>query len=142
LLFDLPCGFAVQQLPRLAHSPVRLIIVTYNPCPEYWEDVWELQPAGLAVNLPFDQTLLDTLEATARGERRRLTPPMMSSLTATERRLLRCVARGWDNRRIAQHLHVEEKSVRNRLTHVYAKIPVSNRVEAALYYWGRVDLFT
>ena len=96
-----------------------------------------MQPAALVSDVRIDQTLADAITIVARGERYRLAPPVSSALTSTERTLLRYVARGLDNRQIARSLDLEEKSVRNRLTRVYAKLKVPNRVQAALYYWGR-----
>ncbi len=140
LLLDVPSGFALQQLSALAAHTNQVIVVTENPCPEYWEDLWELGPCGLVVGATFDQLLVDTVAAVARGERCRVVPPAISPLTAAERTLLRQVAYGWDNRQIAVQLHVQEKTVRNTLTHIYAKLHLANRVQAALYYWGRADL--
>ncbi len=49
LLVDLPAGFAYQQLEMRAFRQARVIVVTHNPCPAYWENLWDLQPAGLLV---------------------------------------------------------------------------------------------
>ncbi len=142
VLVDLPRGFAVQQLGSLEYAPAQAVVMANNPCSEYWEDLWDLQPAALVADVRIDRTLADAITSVARGERYRLTPPVSSTLTSTERTLLRYVARGWDNREIARRLDLEEKSVRNRLTRVYAKLKVPNRVQAALYYWGRNALVT
>ncbi len=137
VLVDMPCGFAVEQLRSMEYAPAQVVMLVNNPCPEYWEDLWDWQTAALVSDVRIDQTLADAITIVARGERYRLTPPVSSALTSTERTLLRYVARGWDNRQIARRLYLEEKSVRNRLTRVYAKLKVPNRVQAALYYWGR-----
>ena len=140
VLVDMPCGFAVQQLQSMEHPPAQVVVVANNPCPEYWEDLWDLQPAALVFDVRIDQTLADAITIVARGERYRLTPPVSSALTSIERTLLRYVARGWDNRHIARRLDLEEKSVRNRLTRGYAKLKVPKRGQGALYYWGRNTL--
>ena len=140
LLFDVPCGFAFQQLARRDFGQAQAIVVTHNPCPDYWEDLWDLQPAGLLIADQLEAGLMEVLDQVARGGRHRRVPPARSFLTLTERALLHRVACGWDNHRIARDLHVEDKTVRNSLTRVYGKVGVSNRVQAALYYWGRVEL--
>jgi DNA-binding NarL/FixJ family response regulator len=137
VLVDLPCGFAVEQLRSMEYAPTQVVVVANIPCTEYWEDLWDMQPAALVSDVTIDQTLADAITFVAWGERYRLTPPVSSTLTPTERALLRYVAHGWDNRHIARRLDLEEQSVRNRLTRVYAKLKVPNRVQAALYYWGR-----
>lgn len=140
LLFDVPCGFAFQQLALRAFGQARVIVVTHNPCPDYWEDLWDLQPAGLLAAEQIEAGLKEVLGQVARGGRYRRMPPTRSSLTLAERALLHRVACGWNNHRIARDLHVEDKTVRNSLTRVYSKVGVSNRVQAALYYWGRMEL--
>ena len=142
LLVDLPCGFALRMLDPAGSLREPTVAMTENPCPEYWEDLWALRPAGLIVGIRFDRAILDALVRVSRGERYQHMPARRSALTPTERTLLRVVARGWDNARIARQFHVEDKTVRNSLTRVYAKLGVANRVEAALYYWGRADLYT
>ena len=142
LLVDLPCGFAFRALTPAGAPREQVLVMTENPCPEYGEDLWALQPAGLIVGIQFDHTLIDALVRVGRGERYRLTPARPSPLTATEGALLRVVAHGWDNVRIARQFHVEDKTVRNALTRIYTKLGVANRVEAALYYWGCADLST
>ena len=142
LLIDLPCGFVLRTLQTARWTNERVVVMTENSCPDYWEDLWALQPAGLVVGIQFDRAFIDTLVRVARGERLRLTPDRPSPLTINERALLRTVACGWDNARIARQFHVEDKTVRNALTRVYTKLGVANRVEATLYYWGRLDLCT
>lgn len=140
LLFDVPCGFALRLLPTLDHTSIHVIVITETSCPEYWEDVWDLQPASLLVGMQLDQTLFEPLVQVSRGERYRRTPDRLSSLSSVERVMLHALACGWSNRRIAEHIQLEEKTVRNALTTIYAKLQVTNRVEATLYYWGQDDL--
>nr|WP_238889339.1 HD domain-containing phosphohydrolase [Mycobacterium sp. IDR2000157661] len=54
-------------------------------------------------------------------------------LTAREAEVLRRVAQGASNKQIAAELVISEKTVRNHVEHVYAKIGVSNRIGASLY---------
>lgn len=54
-------------------------------------------------------------------------------LTEAETELLRLVARGDENKQIAETLSLSEKTVANRLSLIYEKIRVSNRVQATLY---------
>lgn len=54
-------------------------------------------------------------------------------LTPREAEILCHVARGESNRQIAERLTLSEKTVRNHVERVYAKIGVANRVGASLY---------
>ncbi len=53
-----------------------------------------------------------------------------SELTRRERQILAHIARGLDNAQIAAHLELSEKTVRNHITAVFAKIGAENRGQA------------
>ncbi|MNK72862.1 putative transcriptional regulatory protein NarL [compost metagenome] len=55
------------------------------------------------------------------------------SLTARELELARLLVQGYQSRAIAEHLSLSEKTVRNKLTLLYEKLGVGNRVQAVLY---------
>jgi DNA-binding NarL/FixJ family response regulator len=54
-------------------------------------------------------------------------------LTPRERQIIRALARGGTNRAIAARLNVEEQTLKNQLSVIYAKLGVTNRLELALY---------
>jgi HD-GYP domain-containing protein (c-di-GMP phosphodiesterase class II) len=54
-------------------------------------------------------------------------------LTAREVEVLRLVAQGTSNKEIASKLVLSEKTVRNHVERIYAKIGVSNRIGASMY---------
>jgi len=53
-------------------------------------------------------------------------------LTARELQLLRAIAAGQSNKQIAVKLGIGEKTVRNHLFHIYAKLSVTSRSQAAM----------
>ncbi|TCO45259.1 response regulator [Actinocrispum wychmicini] len=57
-------------------------------------------------------------------------PTATESLTRREREVLDLLARGWDNRHIARELVVSEKTVRNNVSNVFAKLGVKSRAAA------------
>lgn len=59
-------------------------------------------------------------------------PAPLDRLTARERDILSCLAAGESNARIARRLNLSEKTVRNQLSNVFAKLGVNDRVRAAL----------
>jgi DNA-binding NarL/FixJ family response regulator len=56
-----------------------------------------------------------------------------SQLTARERQLLRALTAGGTNRDIAARLGLREQTVKNRLSVVYGKLGVGNRLELAMW---------
>jgi pimeloyl-ACP methyl ester carboxylesterase/DNA-binding CsgD family transcriptional regulator len=54
----------------------------------------------------------------------------LAALTARERELLDCIARGLTNTQIADRLHIAEKTVRNHVTRVFSKLGAGHRAQA------------
>lgn len=56
----------------------------------------------------------------------------LADLTEREREVLDLVAAGLSNKRIAIKLDLHEKTVKHHMTHIFAKLGVANRTEAAM----------
>lgn len=56
--------------------------------------------------------------------------PRFATLTPRERELVELIAQGRDNAQIAATLQLSEKTVRNHITSVFAKLEVENRAQA------------
>ena len=74
-------------------------------------------------------TATRVVEELARGGR----PRAMDLLTPRELDVLRLIARGRSNKRIALELGVAEKTVKTHVGHVLSKLGLSDRTQAALY---------
>jgi len=59
--------------------------------------------------------------------------PLMASLTAQERKILDLVAEGQTNRQIAAALYLAEKTVKNYVSNLLAKLGMERRTQAASY---------
>lgn len=139
LLLDMPYSYAMRVLekPRVDN---KVIVVTWNVCPEHTEDLRDLHPEALLADEFFlkqelGNALQEVLNRVSEGEQYTFTPGVRTILTSNERAVLRCVARGWNTKRIAQQLCIGEQTVKNRLQCVYKKLDLHNHLEAALYYW-------
>jgi len=60
----------------------------------------------------------------------RTVDPSFAGLTPRERDLVELIAQGRDNAQIAAHLGLSEKTVRNHITSIFAKLEVENRAQA------------
>ncbi len=56
----------------------------------------------------------------------------IDDLTNREQEVLNLVAEGLSNKRIALRLGVHEKTIKQHMTHIFAKLGISNRTEAAI----------
>jgi len=59
--------------------------------------------------------------------------PVLDRLTAQERRVLALIAEGLTNRQIGTRLHLAEKTVKNYVSSILAKLGVDSRTQAALF---------
>ena len=59
-------------------------------------------------------------------------------LTARENEILHLVAKGYSNKEVASQLDCSAGTVRNHLAHIYEKLHVRCRTEAAAKFLGRV----
>lgn len=140
LLIDAPFAYALQQLETLDQTGRHVIIQTPNLAPEYWDDIWELQPAILLAGDAFNREVETALVDAGYGKRYKRTPNIVSPLTTCERSVLHYAARDYSNKEIAAQLNIRPQTVANMLRTVYAKLGVRGRMGAAFYYWGRSDL--
>lgn len=60
-------------------------------------------------------------------------PAEHGELTPREQEVLELIGRGYANKRIALELGIAEKTVKTHVSHVLAKLGVSDRTQAALY---------
>ncbi|EKE74974.1 LuxR C-terminal-related transcriptional regulator [Gallaecimonas xiamenensis] len=91
-----------------------------------------LKALGCVLNgeLWVDRALTASL---LRDLRKPPTEPSPVGLSPRERQIVALVAQGMSTGRLADQLHISEKTVRNHLSSIYDKLQVADRVELALY---------
>jgi DNA-binding NarL/FixJ family response regulator len=136
VVVDAPYGFALDYLHNCRPPHSALIVATGNTCSAYWEELQDQQPTVLLVGADLAREVADAVRRAAAGESYQIVPTDRLVLTPTERRVLRGIAHGLDNRQIAQAAGISEKTVQNVVSQLYAKLGVTNRVAAAARYWS------
>ncbi len=63
--------------------------------------------------------------------------PPDSDLTPREQEILQLIAQGSSNREIAQKLYISEKTVKNHITNLLARLGLRDRTQAAIYFHER-----
>ncbi len=78
----------------------------------------------------YSQKVMSRMAAWARGRQ-----PALAGITERELDVLRLMAQGWDNQRIAEALSISEGTVKNHATNLYDKLEVHSRAEAVAWAW-------
>ncbi len=81
----------------------------------------------------LDPSVHDRVLRRLRGETDDPDAQLLRSLTGQERRILALIADGRTNRQIADEIHLAEKTVKNYVSNILAKLGVARRSEAAAW---------
>ncbi|MFM9446876.1 response regulator [Streptomyces acidiscabies] len=152
ILMDLrmPGGGGVEAIARLTRAGARakvLVLTTYDTDSDTLPAIEAGATGYLLKDAPRDE-LFTAVRAAADG-RTVLSPavatrlvsavrtPASDPLSAREREVLALVAKGTSNREIARELFISEATVKTHLTHLYAKLGVSDRAAAVAVAYER-----
>ncbi|HZV80358.1 MAG TPA: response regulator transcription factor [Candidatus Binatus sp.] len=83
-----------------------------------------------AGNVYVDPSLAGNMLRRLNSRRLRNDP---SELSERETEVIRLIALGFSNRQISNKLYLSEKTVKNHISHIFAKINVTARTQAAIY---------
>ncbi len=130
----------------------RVMLLTSHEGDEHLVDAMQAGATSYLLKDTPPAELVQAIERTARGEPalhpkiaaamvRALTGPAAGSasaadaLTEREAQVLNLIAEGLPNAAIAQRLGVSEKTVKNHVTSILAKLQVEDRTQAAVFAW-------
>lgn len=135
VILDAPWGYAYSVFEALSERSATLV-VTDNPCGEYWDDLWDLAPTVLIAKQLSSGELLPIIDQLVKGERLRLTPFYQTPLTKTERKILRLCATQGDLKEVAEAAQVGAGTLKNHLSSIYGKLGLRGLVDLGFYYLG------
>jgi DNA-binding NarL/FixJ family response regulator len=133
------------SLCRAVSPATRIIVLTSNPSEQSLQRCLACDVDGY---LPKDISPSDLIEAcktvaagatyfdptVAGGLLRRLNDsPEDGDLTLRETEILRLIGRGMSNREIGERLVISEKTVKNAVSRIFAKLGMTARTQAAVY---------
>lgn len=138
---ELKDGSGLSLIPELDDG-VRVLVLTSFLDQGKVRQAMRLGASGYLLKHAGPAALLDTLRAVQRGEMP-LDPEAvralassdedpLSALTPREREVLKRMAEGLSNKRIAAALGISEKTVKTHAGHVFEKLGVAGRVQAVL----------
>lgn len=142
-------GMSGLELARAAaarYPQVRVLVVSAYDDYAYVAEALELGVGGYLLKTATAKELVDAVRAVAGGllvldravsdryaRRRQGPPPGADGLTPREADVLRLLARGLSNRRIATEFSLGLRTVEGHVSNILAKLGVRSRTEAVLY---------
>ena len=141
----LPDGTGIDLMRGLAEvSPAtRFVVLTSFDDDDYAAEALDVGAAAFVLKTVRGDEIARTVLAVAAGKvllddralerRRQRTGDPLSVLTPTERLVLECIGDGLSNRESGERLGVSEKTVKNHVTAVMAKLGFKRRTQVAAW---------
>ena len=147
----LPDGSGIDVCRQVGsvHPAIRVLVLTSYDDEEALFAAVVAGASGYLLKQVRSADLVDAVRRVAAGEsllnpavtarvRRRLRAedqedPHLASLTTTERTVLRHIAEGLSNRQIGECMFIAEKTVKNHVTSLLAKLGMERRTQAAVF---------
>lgn len=143
-------GLAAIRPIKQASPRTAILIVSFHATPEYVVEAVRLGAAGYLLKDSSREVILETARRVLGGEAllhgshaaellRLAADPLPQTkaapppLTPREQEVLRHLTEGRTNREIAAILAIKAGTVKNHVEHIIAKLPVSDRTQAAVY---------
>jgi len=144
-------GTQVAEAIRERELPTRVLALSAYKDDRYVYGMLQAGAAGYLLKEEALETVVAAVQAVVGGEewysqpvmakvtawarRESAAPPGVGGLTGREMEVLRLLARGWGNKRIAEELVISEGTVKNHVTSIYARLNVHSRAEAVAWAW-------
>jgi DNA-binding NarL/FixJ family response regulator len=136
---------ATRQIHAAHHGAIRVVVLTSFSDREQIVAALNAGASGYLLKDADPDELIRGIRAAAQGDAplaaraareilaERTPRPPESSLSPRELDVLRLVARGLPNKRIARELAISEKTVKGHLTNIFQRLGVDDRTQAALW---------
>jgi DNA-binding NarL/FixJ family response regulator len=143
-------GLTALQEIRQREIPVRVVVLTAFGDGSSIQSALELRAEGFALKTESPIQLIEAIRQVAQGRlifpaaaqrwlmnqaRQESTKPS-NELSPREWEVIACTAKGMTNPEIAESLGVSANTVRFHLKSIFGKIQVTNRTEAAAWYFA------
>jgi len=142
-------GIETMQFIKKKRIPVKVIILTGHGDINNMVELMNLGVKGYLLKDSDIEELLTAIKTVDEGKQYimpKLIPMfnkylltqdedrnMIASLTNREMELLKAIAQGMSNRDIAESMDISERTVKNHISHIFKKINVEDRTQAAVF---------
>lgn len=145
LLLPTLSGIEATRQIRALGVPSAVLMLTAQVQPRQIQAAIQEGAAGYVLKATPARDLISALRRAAAGQRtldpiaadalltHLAVPDALDDLTPRERDVLRCIGMGWNDARIAPHLHITPATVRSHTANLLSKLKLRDRTHAALF---------
>ncbi|ENY5694499.1 response regulator transcription factor [Staphylococcus pseudintermedius] len=138
-------GITLIQKLKEQHAGIKILVLTSYVDEEHVMSAMQAGADGYEMKDVDPEALMTSIEAVLQGDKvihkdaqqvmdTVITKPhMLNKLSKRETEVLKEMAKGKTNKEIAETLFVSEKTIKTHVSHIFSKLEVTDRTQAAIY---------
>ncbi|PCF65790.1 DNA-binding response regulator [Staphylococcus pseudintermedius] len=138
-------GITLIQKLKEQHADIKILVLTSYVDEEHVMSAMQAGADGYEMKDVDPEALMTSIETVLQGDKvihkdaqqvmdTVITKPhMLNKLSKRETEVLKEMAKGKTNKEIAETLFVSEKTVKTHVSHIFSKLEVTDRTQAAIY---------
>ncbi|EKN5203106.1 response regulator transcription factor [Staphylococcus pseudintermedius] len=138
-------GITLIQKLKEQHTGIKILVLTSYVDEEHVMSVMQAGADGYEMKDVDPEALMTSIETVLQGDKvihkdaqqvmdTVITKPhMLNKLSKRETEVLKEMAKGKTNKEIAETLFVSEKTIKTHVSHIFSKLEVTDRTQAAIY---------
>ncbi|HEC2171358.1 TPA: response regulator transcription factor [Staphylococcus delphini] len=138
-------GITLIQKLKEQHADIKILVLTSYVDEEHVMSAMQAGADGYEMKDVKPEALMTSIETVLQGDKvihkdaqqvmdTVITKPhMLNKLSKRETEVLKEMAKGKTNKEIAETLFVSEKTIKTHVSHIFSKLEVTDRTQAAIY---------
>ncbi|EGQ1697490.1 DNA-binding response regulator [Staphylococcus pseudintermedius] len=138
-------GITLIQKLKEQHAGIKILVLTSYVDEEHVMSAMQAGADGYEMKDVDPESLMTSIETVLQGDKvihkdaqqvmdTVITKPhMLNKLSKRETEVLKEMAKGKTNKEIAETLFVSEKTIKTHVSHIFSKLEVTDRTQAAIY---------
>ncbi|ELI3932994.1 response regulator transcription factor [Staphylococcus pseudintermedius] len=138
-------GITLIQKMKEQHTGIKILVLTSYVDEEHVMSAMQAGADGYEMKDVDPEALMTSIETVLQGDKvihkdaqqvmdTVITKPhMLNKLSKRETEVLKEMAKGKTNKEIAETLFVSEKTIKTHVSHIFSKLEVTDRTQAAIY---------
>ncbi|EGQ3644623.1 response regulator transcription factor [Staphylococcus pseudintermedius] len=138
-------GITLIQKLKEQHTGIKILVLTSYVDEEHVMSAMQAGADGYEMKDVDPEALMTSIETVLQGDKAIhkdaqqvmdtviTKPHMLNKLSKRETEVLKEMAKGKTNKEIAETLFVSEKTIKTHVSHIFSKLEVTDRTQAAIY---------